>query len=235
LERDEIQRTRAIFERIEPFMGDRACSRDTEGGASTFRLLEVQGVSRLSQGIEVITVASFLDHLPIAWMSRLLLILGLAACGSDPEPRTMELRGTYSGTTVIVSPEEGGSLGRCNANASDGENPGFSTSGFDELTGEFNVLGSLTIVASDCIHPERGEFADGRATLTSAGGDKIMTEFRGSVQATDDPDIGVGRGEHQVVGGSGRFSGVGGLIVCEFRIRTSTSEIRGTCKGEITV
>lgn len=103
----EIQRTRAIFERIEPFMGDRACSRDTEGGASTFRLLEVQGVSRLSLGIEVITVASFLDHLPIAWMSRLLLILGLAACGSDPEPRTIELRGTYSGTTVIGRPRRG--------------------------------------------------------------------------------------------------------------------------------
>jgi hypothetical protein len=146
-----------------------------------------------------------------------------------------DFRGTYSGTTTIASPGDEGSLERCDANASDGERPGFAFSGFDELTGEFNVLGSVTIVASDCIDPERGEFAQGRATLTNADGDGIMTEFRGSVRPTDDSDIEVGRGEHQVVGGTGRFVGADGMIVCEFRVRVSTSEITGTCQGQITV
>ena len=169
-----------------------------------------------------------------AQTAGVLLVLGLAACGTDPESATMEFRGAYSGTTSIVSPGEEGSLERCNANASDGEDPGFTISGFDELTGEFNLLGPVTIVASDCIHPERGEFAQGRATITNADGDAIRTEFQGSVQATDDSAIQAGRGEHRVVGGTGRLAGAEGTIVCEFRIQVSTSELTGTCRGEIT-
>lgn len=176
---------------------------------------------------------AFADDFRLAQAARVLLILSLTACGNDPEPETVAFRGSFSGTTTIVAPGEEGSLDRCNANASDGEHPGFS--GFDDLTGEFNVLGSVTIDASDCIHPEIGRFAQGRATLRTAGGDVLMTKFHGSFQATDDPDVEVGRGEHQILGGTGKFAQAEGSFVCEFRTRVSTSEIRGNCNGDISL
>jgi hypothetical protein len=169
----------------------------------------------------------------IAQATQVLLILGLTACGNAPEPKMTELRGSFSGTTTIVAPGKEGSLDRCNDNASNGGHPGYSISGLDDLTGEFNVLGEVTIVASDCIHPERGQFVQGRATLTIASGDLLMTKFHGSFQATDDPDIEVGRGEHLFVGGTGQFAQAEGTIVCELRARVSTSEVRGNCQGVI--
>lgn len=178
---------------------------------------------------------AFADDLRLAQATCVLLILSLTACGSAPEPEMTEFRGTFSGTTTIVAPGEEGSLDRCNANASDGENPGFSLSGLDDLTGEFSVLGPVTIVASDCIHPERGRFAQGSATLRTANGDVLMTEFHGSSRAADDPDIEVGRGEHQIVGGTGRFAQAGGTLVCEFRFRVSTSELTGNCHGDMSL
>lgn len=103
----------------------------------------------------------------------------------------------------------------------------------DDVTGEFNVLGPVSIVASDCIDPEIGRFAQGRASLRTASGDVLMTVFHGSFQATDDPDIEVGRGEHQIVGGTGQFAEAEGAVVCEFRSRVSTSEVRGDCRGDM--
>jgi hypothetical protein len=175
---------------------------------------------------------AFADDLRLAQATRVLLILSLTACGGASEPVT-EFRGTISGTTTIVAPEEEGSLERCNANTTDGEHPGFSLSGFDDLTGEFNVLGPVTIVASDCIDPERRKFAQGRAILRSASGDVLRTEFHGSFRGTDDPDIEVGRGEHQVVGGTGQFAEAEGTVVCELSTRVSTSEVTGDCHGDI--
>ena len=178
---------------------------------------------------------AFADDLRLTQAIRLLLILGLTACGGDPEPELSAFRGTFKGTTMVVAPEEDGSLGRCNANASDGEHPGFSLSGFDDLTGEFNVLGPVTIVASDCIHPESRRFAQGRAILRSANGDVLRTQFHGSFRPTDDPDIELGRGEHQILGGTGRFAQAEGTVVCEFSTRVSTSEVRGDCHGDISL
>ena len=178
---------------------------------------------------------AFADDFSLAQATRVLLILALTACGGAPEPEVTEFSGTFSGTTTIVAPEEERSLDRCNANASDGEHPGFSLSGFDDLTGEFNVLGPVTIVASDCIHPERRRFAQGRAILTSVSGDALMTEFYGSFRATDNPDIEVGRGEHQIVGGTGQFAQAEGTVVCEFRTRVSSSEVRGRCDGDMSL
>jgi hypothetical protein len=175
------------------------------------------------------------DDLGRAQATRVLLVLSLTACGGASEPEVTEFRGTFSGTTTIVVPEEDGSLERCNANANDGDHPGFSLSGFDDLTGEFNVLGPVTIVASDCIDPERGRFAQGRAILRSASGDEFRTEFHGSFRATDDPDIELGRGEHRIVGGTGRFAQAEGTVVCELTTRVSTSEIRGDCHGEMSL
>lgn len=163
----------------------------------------------------------------------LLIVLGLAACGGAPEPGMTEFRGTFLGNFSILSPGDEGSLDRCDANATDGENPGFSLSAFDEATGEFSVLGPVSIVASNCTHPERGEFVQGRATVTGANGEEIRTEFRGSVRDTEDPDLNVGRGEHQIVGGTGRFADAEGWVVCDLRVRVSTSQETGTCHGEI--
>lgn len=159
----------------------------------------------------------------IAKATQVLLILSLTACGNASELEMTGLLGSFSGTTTIVAPGEQGSLDRCNDNASNGERPGFSLSGFDDLTGDFTVLGEVTIVASYCVHPEKGRFAQGKATLRIANGDVLKTEFHGSFQATDDPDIEVGRGEHQFVGGTGQFAKAEGTIVCELRARVSTS------------
>jgi len=178
---------------------------------------------------------AFADDLRLAQATRVLLILSLTTCSGASEPVVTEFRGTFSGTTTIVAPEEEGSLERCNANAIDGEHPGFSLSGFDDLTGEFNVLGPVTIVASDCIDPERRRFAQGRAILRSASGDVLWTEFQGSFRGTDDPDIEVGRGEHQVVGGTGQFAEAEGTVVCDLSTRVSTSEVRGDCHGDISL
>jgi hypothetical protein len=178
---------------------------------------------------------AFADDFRLAQATRVLLILSLTACGGASEPDVMEFRGSFSGTTTIVAPGEEGSLDRCNANASGGEHPGFSLSGFDDLTGEFNVLGPVTIVANDCIDPERKRFAQGTAILKSASGDVLMTEFLGSFRATDDPDIEVGRGEHLIVGGTGQFAQAEGAVVCEWRTRVSTSEVRGDCHGDISL
>ena len=176
---------------------------------------------------------AFAGDFRLAQATRVLLVLSLTACGNDAEPEMTAFDGGFSGTTTVVAPGEEGSQDRCNANASDGAHPGFIFSGLDDLTGEFTILGPVTIVASDCIHPERGRFAQGRATLRTANGDVLMTEFQGSFQATDDPDVEVGRGEHQILGGTGRFAQAEGTVVCEFSTRVSTSEVRGDCHGDI--
>jgi hypothetical protein len=165
--------------------------------------------------------------------ATLVLFVSLTACSNAPELETRAFRGSFSGTTTVVAPGEEGSLDRCNANSSDGKHLGFSSSGLDDLTGEFTILGSVTIVASDCIHPETGRFAQGRATLRTASGDVLMTEFHGSFRATDDPDVEAGRGEHQITGGTGRYARAEGSVVCALSARVSTSEVRGNCSGVI--
>jgi hypothetical protein len=177
---------------------------------------------------------AFADDFRLAQATHVLLILSLTACANAPEPEMTEFRGSFSGTTTIVASGEEGSLDHCNANASLGQHPGYSLSGLDDLRGEFNVLGPVTIAASDCIHPEGG-FAQGMATLRTASGDVLKTEFHGSDRDTDDPDIEVGRGEHQIVGGTGQFAQAEGSFVCEFRFRVSTSEITGDCHGDISL
>ena len=170
----------------------------------------------------------------------LLLVLCLTACGNAADPEMKELTGRFSGTRTIVGPGAEGSLDRCNANAAgDGEHLGFSRSGFEHLTGEFTVLGRVTIVGSGCVYQEGGRYAQGRATLTTAGGDMLRLESDGSFRRIGDSIEGivvVGRAEYQIVGGTGRFADAEGAFVCAVHADAKTivtSEATGDCHGEM--
>ena len=178
----------------------------------------------------------FADVPRLAQAAGFLMILTLTTCTGTSEPEMTALRGSYSGTTRLVPPRAGGSLDRCNANTSDEEHPGFTFSFLDDFTGEFEVLGPVTLVGSGCLHEQRGRFAQGEMTIRIAGGNVLMTEFHGSFRGTIAP-AGVGRAEHHVVGGTGRFAQAEGAFVCEFRFRSggSTSEVEGTCHGDISL
>ena len=179
---------------------------------------------------------SFPDHVMFRQAFVLLLILCLSACSNDPEPTTKVFRGSFSGTGTLWSPQGAPSLDRCNANASDGGYPGLSSSLLSHGTGEFNVLGPVTFVGSHCADPqvEKGRIAQGKWTLRTASGDVLMMEYHGSIAVSNgDPDILVGRTEHQVVGGTGQFAQADGTFVCELRGRRRSREFDGHCQGDI--
>ena len=167
----------------------------------------------------------------------MLLILGLtAACSNNPDPKMPTFRGHFSTTGTTVFPGEDGSLHRCNANVGGGESPGFSLSGSGEGTGEFNILGQVTIVATGCINPQGKAVAQGMETLKAASGDVLMATFHGSTSTnTGDPDIWVQRSSNQVVGGTGEFAQAHGTFTCESRLRVSTGEMKGTCQGDVSL
>jgi hypothetical protein len=182
-------------------------------------------------------VKPFADHFRLRQASVVLLILGLTACSNDPDPEMPTFRGHFSITGTTVSPGEDGSLRRCNANVSNGgESPGFSYSTSTEGTGEFNLLGQVTIVATNCNNPKGDGIAQGRVTLKAASGDVLMATHHGTTSPnTGDPDIQAQRLSFQVVGGTGEFAQAHGTFTCEVRVRISTDEVIGTCQGDVSL
>ena len=179
---------------------------------------------------------AFADHFRLRQASVVLLILGLTACSNNPDPEMPTFRGHFSITGTTVSPGEDGSLHRCNANVGGGESPGFTYSSSLEGTGEFNILGQVTIVATDCNNPKGRGFAQGRATLKATSGDELMATFHGTTETnTGDPDIWAQTVSFQVVGGTGEFAQAHGTFTCQARLRVSTGESNGTCQGDVSL
>lgn len=145
---------------------------------------------------------------------------------SEPEVKTVSFTGQFSGKNHVGSSILG--LEQCSSNLTSLNLAGI---------GQFTAIGGATVELAHCAHPDpissnplTLEVLYGKIVLTAANGDKIHIAYEGSVIYSGKIVL---KGEFNITGGAGRFSGAegNGTFVCE--MTGPNNEFVSTLKGEI--
>lgn len=145
---------------------------------------------------------------------------------SEPEAKTVSFTGQFSGKNHVGP--SASNFEKCS-----GDLISLHLAG----TGQFTQIGTATIEQAHCARPQpissnprTLEVLYGKIVLVGTNGDKIHIAYEGSIVFSEKTVL---KGEFQITGGAGRFSGAegNGTIVCE--MTGSDNEFVSTLKGEI--
>ena len=100
-------------------------------------------------------------------------------------------------------------------------------------SGHGTHLGYFTTHYRECFDPATGAVTDGSFTLTAANGDTMFGTYGGQVSPTGDSTVFTYDDPGVISGGTGRFSGTGGIVATNGVVNLATGEYAGTITGSL--